>query len=249
MAQVLRYLIILAVTMVAGEPTPGAAAEETAIVRADGWVRFACAMRPSVESDAHRIRSNDGSVSVDCGDGLVHLAVRYERGEVVRLEVRSGRPPREGSVATRDLGAIAPGDVVAFAQPLAARGTQAIAVAATAALGLADAATWPELLELARDRDRPAEVREAALFWLSVQAGDEVTAGMERIVADDDEELELREHAIFALSEIGGDETLATLRRIALENRHPQLRRTALFWLAQSDDPEVLELFERILLD
>jgi hypothetical protein len=37
------------------------------------------------------------------------------------------------------------------------------------------------------------------------------------------------------------------LIRIARTNPHPELRRTALFWLGQSEDPRALTLFEEIL--
>ena len=35
--------------------------------------------------------------------------------------------------------------------------------------------------------------------------------------------------------------------RIARSNPHPELRKTALFWLGQSEDPRAIALFEEIL--
>jgi hypothetical protein len=37
------------------------------------------------------------------------------------------------------------------------------------------------------------------------------------------------------------------LIRIAKTNKDPEIRRRALFWLGQSDDPRALALFEEIL--
>jgi len=37
------------------------------------------------------------------------------------------------------------------------------------------------------------------------------------------------------------------LIRIAKENKDPDLRRKAIFWLGQSDDPRALALFEELL--
>jgi hypothetical protein len=37
------------------------------------------------------------------------------------------------------------------------------------------------------------------------------------------------------------------LIRVARTNKDPELRKTALFWLGQSEDPRALDLFEEIL--
>ncbi|MBU1701274.1 MAG: hypothetical protein KJ970_11575 [Candidatus Eisenbacteria bacterium] len=91
------------------------------------------------------------------------------------------------------------------------------------AASLADSVNiWPRLLDLAKDKSIPQETREACLFWLG--------------------------QAVFALSRHSEDESLAVLARVARTNPHPEVRRSALFWLAQKDDPLVLSLFEEILL-
>jgi hypothetical protein len=52
---------------------------------------------------------------------------------------------------------------------------------------------------------------------------------------------------VFALSQRPADEGVPVLIRIARTNRHPELRKTALFWLGQSADPRALTLFEELL--
>jgi hypothetical protein len=42
-------------------------------------------------------------------------------------------------------------------------------------------------------------------------------------------------------------EGVPALLRIARSNPDPELRKTALFWLGQSEDPRALALFEEIL--
>jgi HEAT repeat protein len=106
---------------------------------------------------------------------------------------------------------------------------------------------WEELLVIARDRRRREGVREQALFWLSQEAGAKVVEELRSFVDDDDEDLEVREHAIFALSQRPADESVPALIRVATTNDHPELRKNALFWLAQHDDDRVVDLFEEIL--
>jgi HEAT repeat protein len=52
---------------------------------------------------------------------------------------------------------------------------------------------------------------------------------------------------VFALSQRSGNEGVPALLRIARTNPDPELRKTALFWLGQSEDPRALALFEEIL--
>jgi HEAT repeat protein len=52
---------------------------------------------------------------------------------------------------------------------------------------------------------------------------------------------------VFALSQRPRDEGVPALIRIARENPDPELRKKAIFWLGQSDDPRALALFEELL--
>jgi HEAT repeat protein len=63
----------------------------------------------------------------------------------------------------------------------------------------------------------------------------------------DDSDLEIRKHAVFALSQGPAEEVVPMLIRIARTNRQPELRKQALFWLGQSEDPRAISLFEEIL--
>jgi HEAT repeat protein len=74
-----------------------------------------------------------------------------------------------------------------------------------------------------------------------------VAGSLDSIVGDTRGDREVRRQAVFALSQRSNDQGVPSLIRIARTNPDPELRRTALFWLGQSDDPRVLKLFEEIL--
>ena len=56
-----------------------------------------------------------------------------------------------------------------------------------------------------------------------------------------------RDQAVFAISQLPKDQGVPVLIRLARSNKDPKVRRKALFWLGQSDDPRALKLFEEIL--
>jgi hypothetical protein len=180
--------------------------------------------------------------------GPVRVNMRVRDGEIVRIKTRIGPaiPAPDGKVS--ELGELAPQVAADRLLALARFLPEKMAEDALLPAQLArDVVIWPELLVMARDGNLGEGLRKAAVFWLSQIAGDEVTRGLSAIVGDDDEELELRETAIFALSERDAAESVPLLVGIARTNPHPQLRRSAMFWLAQADDPRVLDLFEEIL--
>jgi HEAT repeat protein len=113
---------------------------------------------------------------------------------------------------------------------------------------LADSVTlWPDLLQIARQSDISRKVRRTAVFWLGQAAGDAATRGLTDLVEDRSADHEVRETAVFALSQRPKDEGVPALIKIARDNRDPELRRKAIFWLGQSDDPRALSLFEELL--
>ena len=78
-------------------------------------------------------------------------------------------------------------------------------------------------------------------------AGDAVTANLANLVAEDTVDRAVRESAVFALSQRPKDEGVPALIHVAQTNRDPSVRKKALFWLGQSNDPRALSLFETIL--
>jgi HEAT repeat protein len=106
---------------------------------------------------------------------------------------------------------------------------------------------WPALLRIARTERLPEDRRRAAVFWLSQAAGEAATRALDSIVVDPQGNQEVRKQAVFALSQRSGSGGVPALIRIARTHPDPELRRTALFWLGQSEDPRAVDLFEEIL--
>src|SRR6266566_2178915 len=107
-------------------------------------------------------------------------------------------------------------------------------------VGTKDAASY--LLALAlKDESRASE---KAIF--PAVLADSVTIWPD-LLDDGNADHEVRESAVFALSQRPRDEGVPALIRIAKENKDPDLRRKAIFWLGQSDDPRALSLFEELL--
>jgi HEAT repeat protein len=102
-------------------------------------------------------------------------------------------------------------------------------------------------LKIAKADNVSKKVRRSAVFWLGQAAGDAATRGLTDLVDDGNADREVRETAVFALSQRPRDEGVPALIRIARQNKDPDLRRKAIFWLGQSDDPRALSLFEELL--
>jgi HEAT repeat protein len=106
---------------------------------------------------------------------------------------------------------------------------------------------WPDLLVIAKNSDAPTANRKDAVFWLSQEAGDAATKGLSELADDENQDREVRDQAVFALSQLPHDQGIPILIRLARTNKDPKVRRKALFWLGQSDDPRALALIEEIL--
>jgi hypothetical protein len=148
-----------------------------------------------------------------------------------------------------DLGAIDPADAVAYllSRAVLESATKRAADRMVFAATLADAESWPALLDVAKAQSIPAGARKSAVFWLAQEAGVRATEGLHSIAGDDSDEIEVRRQAVFALSQVKADETIDALIDIARSNREPEIRKSAMFWLGQSDSPRAIAFFEEIL--
>jgi HEAT repeat protein len=100
------------------------------------------------------------------------------------------------------------------------------------------------LLEVARNPNEPLEQRKQALFW----AGQQGTEGADLArLYDSFSERELRDHLIFVMAEDGGQAAADKLVAIARKDPDPELRKKALFWLGQIDDPRAAQVLEEII--
>ncbi len=202
-----------------------------------------------------------GTISFDCSDGTCgrrrittnsdwddDTPCPCEAGPVrLALELTGGRVTRLRAYVT-DLGTVPAAEAARFLLDLARTNTSRVGEEAIFPATLADSVTvWPDLLKLARDAGVPSHTRNQAVFWLSQAAGEAAVKDLADLVGDDTVDREVREHAVFALSQEPRDVGVPALIQIARSNKDREVRRKALFWLGQTNDPRALALFEEIL--
>ncbi len=241
--------------LVAVLPAPLAAQSLAQLVQGagDGTVRLSFAAREGVCS------RGPGSITImdgddgeewesDCQRGPVRVSLRIRGGRVADSETYVGGRWRAGRGRVTDLGLVRAQEAADLLLALAPEVDDDDGGELVTAATLADSVVvWPQLLRMARDSKVRPETRRQAVFWLGQAAGDEAAKGLDSIAADSGGDIEIRKQAVFALSQRPADEGVPILIRIARSNRHLELRKTALFWLGQSEDPRALTLFEEIL--
>jgi HEAT repeat protein len=214
-----------------------------------GTVHLSFAARPGVCGDGDNnisTRRNSDEWESDCDSRVVRVALRVTEHQVEGIRTYVGGRWRPGTAAT-DLGMVRPQEVAAYLVRLAG-GEQELTGDPVLPATLADSVTiWPSLLRLARNSALPEERRRTAIFWLGQAAEAAAGRALDSIAGDVRGDREVRKQAVFALSQRSADEAVPALIRIARTSPDPELRKTALFWLGQSDDSRALDLFEEIL--
>lgn len=214
----------------------------------DGTVRFSFAARPGVCGNGGNInyRQEDDWES-DCDDGPVRVALGVRAGTVTSVRSYVGGRWRTGASGA-DWGTVGARAAAEFLLTIARAASADFGEKAILPAVLADSVeVWPDLLALARDRSVRLAVRKRAVFWLGQAAGDRVTGSLDSLIQDPGER-EIQEQAVFALSQRPAGEGVPALVRIARSHGDPAVRKKALFWLGQSDDPRAIALFEELLL-
>jgi HEAT repeat protein len=184
----------------------------------------------------------DGWRDRACSPGPARVLASVEAGQVTRLSVFVGPVP---SNDTRTINTSAP-DAVAWLAELAQRGVSKVASTAIEALTFADAPTpWPTILRIARDTDRPRDVRRHATTWLSFGVTEKLgLADVDDHRTDDDE---LRTQAVFVLSQRPKSESVPELIDLAKTAKNATVRKSAIFWLGQSGDPRAVDVYAELL--
>ena len=231
-------------------------AQRVASVR-DGKVGFTFAAKPDVCGWGNSIsrggnqrynwsdsQSADVEYDSECSHTPVRVVLEVRGGDITKLRTYVGGRWRPGS-NINDLGTYSTKAATDYLLGLASTQDGVVGRDAIMPATLADSvAIWPALTRIARNDSRSNATRKQALFWLSTEAGDKI-AGREREKSDD--ESEIKKQAVFALSQRRSSEAVETLMEVVRKNRDPEVRRTALFWLGQTNDPRVVTLFEEIL--
>ncbi|HLZ46629.1 MAG TPA: HEAT repeat domain-containing protein [Gemmatimonadales bacterium] len=198
-----------------------------------------------------RITTNsdwDDDTPCPCDSGPVRLALDVLDGKVIKLRTYVGGHWKPATARVTDLGTVGAREAANFLLELARNGSGRAAEEAIFPATLADSVTiWPDLITLARSNSSPTHVRNQAVFWLSQAAGEAAVKDLKDLVDDNSVDREVREHAVFAISQEPRDVGVPALIQIARSNKDPEVRRKAIFWLGQSNDPRAISLFEEIL--
>lgn len=253
-----------AVLMAAVSLPGGTAAGQSLVARVqqvrDGTVRFHFDARPGVEVcdqgiriGPHsyiqwRSRSWDDDAGTNCHAGFLEVEIGKQDGGV--RDVRIVKRFADRTEGATDVGAVQAQEAVRYLLSIARASTEGrVAEHALLPAALADASdTWRGLMDIARDRSVREGVRKSALFWVSREAGEVVTRGLADVADADDETQGLRDAAVFALSQRPDSEGVPALMELARTAAQAKTRKTALFWLAQSNDSRVLPFFRQILV-
>lgn len=225
----------------------------------DGKVRMSFAAREGVCGNGRNMISFDRGHSIwigrsddweaTCDLGPVRVVLRVRDGEVRQIKTYVAGRWRMGGAGVTDLGTVPAQKAVQYLIGLAERQGGGVGKEAILPAMLADSAlVWPDLLRIARDGSVARETRRSAVFWLGQAAAEAAAEGLDSLVEDDDVDRSVRDQAIFALSQRPHGEGVPALIRVARTNPDPHLRKKALFWLGQSEDPRALALFEEILI-
>jgi len=215
----------------------------------DGQVRFSFAAREGVCGDGKRISTHHETDDWEgpCEPGPARVAIDIEDGVVVDIDTYVGGRWREraGSV---DLGFVPVHEASDYLLSLAEASSADVAERAIFPASIADSVeVWPRLLRLAKNESRPEDARRAAVFWLSMIAADVAVEELGELVNDADGDLEIRKMALFGLSQLSDGHGVPALLDVARTNENREMRKQAIFWLGQTDDPRAIALFEEIL--
>ena len=191
-------------------------------------------------------RSGKGPAS----SGPVLVSMQLRGGRVAESETHVGGRWRSVTGRVTDLGLVPSREAADALLSLAVEAKDGDGEELITAATLADSAVvWPGCSRSPETPRSAEETRRQSVFWLGQAAGEAATRGLDSIVRmGTTRDLEVRKHAVFALSQRPAEEGVPALIRIARTNQHPELRKTALFWLGQSEDPRAITLFEELLM-
>jgi hypothetical protein len=230
---------------------------------ANGTVRMTFAAKPGICGSGNSIRNSNGGRSswgnswnvsrdveweTDCSLGPARVVLDRRGGEIADLRFYVGGRWRPAGADVVDLGTVPAREAAEYLVSIAETEKGSMGHKAIFPATIADSANiWPALLKIARNADLPRETRTQSVFWLGQAAGESATRDLNNIVVDNTVDREVREQAVFALSQRPHEEGVPALIAVARTNKDPEIRKKALFWLGQSNDPRALDLFEELL--
>jgi HEAT repeat protein len=230
----------------------------------NGTVRMTFAAKPGICGSGNSIRHSNGRGRTtwdddrnssrdiewdsDCSLGPARVVLDRRDGELAGLRFYVGGRWRPAGADVVDLGTVPAREAADYLISIAQSEKGSMGSKAIFPATIADSANiWPALIKIARSPDLPRSTRTQAVFWVGQAAGEAATANLKSLVLDNEVDREVREQAVFALSQRPREEGIPALIAVARTNKDPEIRKKALFWLGQSNDPRALDLFEELL--
>jgi hypothetical protein len=192
--------------------------------------------------------SRDVEWDNECNLGPARVVIDRQSGELTDLRFYVGGRWRPGGSDVTDLGTVSAREAASYLVSIAESDRGKIGSKAVFPATIADSANvWPALIRVAKNPNVPSDARKQSVFWLGQAAGDVATAELGALAVDDGVDREIKKQVVFALSQRPKHEGVPALIKVARTNPDPEIRKNALFWLGQSNDPRALDLFEEIL--
>lgn len=214
----------------------------------EGVVQMTYATRPDVCGDGRDLLAlgrlftvypsmqGHGWSNANCSFGPARVIVTRRDGEVVAVRTYVGGVRRAPSTAT-DLGVVSAREAATFFLALASTASGRAATSAIMAAAVADSADiWRQLLTLARNENRPSDVRSSALYWMSGVAPPEAAAPLATLARSGNESRKLREGVVMALGHLRDGAGVSTLIEMTRREDERWLRERAIFWLGNAHD-------------
>jgi len=257
-------LVVLAALAGVAEIAPAQSIASRVARVSNGTVRMSFAAKPGICGSGNSIRHNNGRGRTswgdnwntsrdvewesDCSHGPARVVIDRRNGELADLRFYVGGRWRPAGAGVVDLGMVPAGEAADYLVSIAQSERGSMGEKAIFPATIADSANiWPALIKIARNADLPRSTRTQSVFWVGQAAGEAATANLNSIVLDNSVDREVRESAVFALSQRPREEGIPALIAVARTNKDPELRKKALFWLGQSNDPRAIDLFEELL--
>ncbi len=108
-----------------------------------------------------------------------------------------------------------------------------------------EAAADNDIIAIAKT-DADSHVRGQAVFWLAQKASEKAGQAISDVM-ENDPDLKVKKQAVFALSQLPREQGVPLLIKYA-KSGSPVIRKEAIFWLGQSEDPRALTFLEEFLL-
>jgi hypothetical protein len=110
-----------------------------------------------------------------------------------------------------------------------------------------DADGAADLLQKTSESDRDSEQRSDALFWLAQEYPQRAESILLDVINNEQNE-DVLEQAVFAISQLPEDRSSKILMDLATDSQSPrEVRRQAIFWLANSDDDKAVAALADLL--